>query len=142
MDSIESEKTPVLKFEPPALVYLANSKNEVFPEPLLRWDQLSSGCRVAIKSPWPKYEYLCGQVQGRPGTLVFVVGGSFGALEHVKETGWVCTGLVPQQDIMSELGQQKAAEAREAGMSFTDKLLKRAAKGKRASKGKKSGSPK
>lgn len=130
----DAEKTKVLKFDPPLTVHRANDKNEVWPEVLLRWDELAPGMRVAIPSPWPTHEYLCGTVEGRPGTLVFVVGASFGALEHREGTGWVCTGLVPQQDIMSELAQQKAEEAREAGRSYTDRLLKRT--------GKKSGSSK
>lgn len=124
----EAEKTQVLKFDPPLPVHRANDQNEVWPEPLLRWDELAPGIRVAIPSPWPTHEYLCGTVQGRPGTLVLVVGISFGALEHREGVGWVCTGLVPQQDIMSEMAQQKAAEAREAGRSYTDKLLKRTGK--------------
>jgi len=100
----DAEKVPALKFDPPVLVHLAHG-DEVFPEPLLRWDELAPGVRVGIKSPWEKFEFVCGVIQGVPGRLILVVGNSFGALEHVEGTGWVCTGLVPQENIMSELGQ-------------------------------------
>ena len=126
----ELEKTPVVKFDPPEPVYRANENNDVFPEQLIRWDQLFPGVRVGIKSPWEKFEYLCGVIRGRPGSLVLQVGASFGALEHIEGTGWVCTGLVPQQNIMSELGQKKAAETRK---SYTDKLVTRTAKGSTSS---------
>lgn len=120
----------VIKFNPPSPVYPL-AKDEPgdlqvdVSRPLQAYGELQIGARVGIVSPWPEHEFLVGQVAGQPGMVVLLVGESFGELEHVKDQGWQCNGLVRQADVLQAMA---ALQARREGGSFTKRLTKRAAK--------------
>jgi hypothetical protein len=127
----EDVKDPhVIKFEPPAHVRLVDPEDRVIDRPIMRWDQLAPGARAAIPNPWRDGQFLLGDVQGVPGQMVFVVGSTFGQLEHVEELGWVCNGLVQQSQVWNAVG---AAAAEEAKGSFTERLTRKAARAKSGS---------
>lgn len=133
----QSQPTPqpsddpfVIKFDPPSPVYplVKDEPGDIQVDAsrqLRDFGELQIGARVGIVSPWPEHEFLVGQVAGQPGMVVLLVGESFGELEHVKDEGWRCNGLVRQADVMQAMA---ALQARREGGSFTKRLTRRAAK--------------
>lgn len=122
----------VIKFEPPSPVYpvVKDEPGDIqvdLSRPMLRYADLQVGARVGILSPWPEHEFLVGDVAGKPGLVVLLVGDSFGELEHVQDHGWRCNGLVRQSDVLQAVA---AVEAQRGGGSFTKRLTRRAAKRK------------
>ena len=125
---MSDEKEPqVIKFEPPAQVRLLSDDNLVLDVPTLLWGALEPGTRAAIPNPWKEGLFLVGEVHGLSGQLLFVVGESFGQLEHREDLGWVCTGLVQQKHVWNAVGNNIAGNAQKK--SFTERLTRRAAKG-------------
>ena len=122
----DEDHPQIIKFDPPAHVRLLGPDDLVLDVPTLLWDALAPGTRAAIPSPWQEGQFLIGQVGGKPGQLLLVVGESFGALEHDKEEGWLCTGIVQQRQIWNAVGTDLAEKSK--GGSFTKRLTKRAAK--------------
>jgi len=116
----------VIKFEPPAHVRLVDAEDLVIDKAVMRWDQLVPDMRAAVPNPWHEGKFLLGHVRGQAGMMLLVVGESFGQLEWVEGTGWICHGLVKQSQIWNALGAAAAADIKDK--SFTQRLTRRAAK--------------
>jgi len=110
-------------FDPPAPVFFVNDEDTVILEPL---QELSRGMRVAIPNPWSETEeWVVGVIRGIGDEWVLDVGTSFGKLSLEGES-WKCHGLARLDAIARGLALEDARPKK-----FTDRLLKKAGKGKK-----------
>lgn len=117
----------IIRFEPPARVYLLDLLgNVLLNERLTKPTDLHSGIGVAIPNPWHEGQFVPGKAHGEGLQYVMEVGESYASIIFDAETGWVCRGLIKKATI-------DAAVVPNPTLSFTDKLVKRAAKKKRTS---------
>lgn len=116
-------------FNPSAPLHPVDEEGDAIIEPLTT---LLRGQKVAILNPWSEEErYLVGTVRGGPEEFVLEVGRSIGKLSQNEEGQWGCDALVQMGAIASGLAEEAAKATQEAGMSYTQKLLKRAGKKKK-----------
>ena len=113
-----------VSLDPPALVFMVSPDNIVITEPVF---ELRHGLRAAIPNPWAETEeYVIGVLRGTNGLFLLELEESLGKLE-LHQHGWVCTTLARISAVAEGLGFQMADESK----SFTERLLKKAAKGKK-----------
>jgi hypothetical protein len=112
-------------FDPPAPVFRVDESNYAVTDPLY---ELAAQMRVAIPNPWSKTEsYAIGIIREVAGEFVLELGSSLGKLQ-LLEQGWVCVGLAR----MSAIAEAMALEmAPPEPKKFTDRLLKRAGRGRK-----------
>ncbi len=116
-------------FNPPAPLHPVDEEGEVIKEHLTT---LVRGQQAALLNPWSEEDrYLVGTVRGGPDDFVLEVGRSIGKLSTNEEGHWGCDALVQMGAIASGLAQEAAKATREAGQSYTQKLLKRTGKKKK-----------
>lgn len=110
-------------FDPPAPVFLVDDEDTVILEPL---SELSRGMKVGIPNPWSETEeWVIGVIRGISDEWVLDVGNSFGKLA-LEDGSWKCLGLARLDAIARGLALENAPPRK-----FTDRLLKKAGKGKK-----------
>lgn len=116
----------VIPFDPPAPILALDEEGNAVLEPL---QTLTAGMRVAIPNMWTedKDRFITGVIRGRNGVFVLEIGRSVGKVEHYGDEGWRCSALARMSAIAEGLAAMEAIESR----SFTERLMKKAAKGKK-----------
>jgi hypothetical protein len=153
-------ETQALVLQDANTIYAVDDNGEAILEPLGK-DDLVPDTTVCIDNPWREEGYAtCKVLGGDGGEPLLEFGSCYGKIEFDEEKGhWVCLALMRKEAVLQGILEEKMAsvdsELEELDKnlerillgkkkkSFTQKLLKRAGKGKkgRKKKGQKSASP-
>lgn len=116
----------VIPMDPPAPILSLDDEDKAVLEPL---HDIYAGMRVAIPNLWTEEEdrFLVGTIRGRNNVFLLEIGRSVGKIEYYGEQGWRCTALARMAAIAEGLAAMEAFQSK----SFTEKLLKKASKGKK-----------
>lgn len=126
----ESPEPTVIHFDPPEPVFLLDLEGATILETLRLPTDIHEGIGISIRSPWNKDRFLPGIARGKGVEYLMDVGESFGSLLFDEEEGWGCRALVPKQQVMSGLAKRLVDEQKAKSRSFTERLVKKAAKRK------------
>ena len=135
----------VLRFDPPYPVFRieVGDEFETVITDSLEESELKSRMRIAIPNPWaPDDErYLPGIAYGDGTQFIMDVGQSFGSLTFNETFGWCCVALIPKSHVMAGVVQELLQKAKVQSvtptppmLSFTDRLIKRSSKVKKATR--------
>lgn len=133
-----AESPQVLHFDPLQPVYLLDLNGDAITDsPLRKQGDLHDGIGLGIRSPWKEDRCLPGIARGDGGVQYLVdLGKSLASIIFDEKHGWGCNALVPKEQVMSGLAKGMVETVKARPRSFTERLVKRAAKDsvKRAAK--------